>query len=759
MPGFESAIAGLLRQQRWAEAVAACRVEHTRYPRDATLHRQLASALMALGERAGAITVLEALLAIEPPTPELRVAQGHALLDLRRDALGQEFFERALALQPQLEAAHIGRAQALARLGRAEGALADIDALWLEKPDCAALHGTRAQLLFALGRQSEAAEAADRGHAQDPGDPLPILVQGLVLLEQQDAAGALAAFDPALALNATLAATHHNRGRALAALNRSEEALVSYAAAGRFDPNNPVPWLRLGYLALQMNQYHRALDAFGAALDRQSDRPDALQGRAQCLAALGRAPEAIDAHTKLLAVAPDSDYTRGELFHAKMYCCDWRDFEAMRCDIAARVRRGERADVPGSFLTHSDSPADQLLCARTFAADFCRVEVAPLTRAVRPGARRIRVAYLSADFGAHATAYLAAGLFEVHDRSRFEIHGISFGPDDTSAMRARLERAFDHFADVRAMSDEQIAAFINQREIDIAVDVKGHTLGGRPRIFALRPAPVQVSFLAFPGTLGAEFMDYIVADRHVIPETERAHYAEQVIYLPGSYQVNDSARPVAMPTTRRAQGLPDAAVVFCCFNSCYKITPSVFEVWMQILAAVPRGVLWLLEGSATAVQNLQSEASRRGVDPGRLIFAPWTHYADHLARCALADLFLDTLPYNAHTTASDALWSAVPLITLPGRTFASRVAMSLLHAVGLDELCTASSTEYRDLAIRLAQEPATRSELRRRLATARQDSTLFDSRWYCRQLEAAFEEIVARHRRGEPPALVQLPEV
>ncbi len=326
-------------------------------------------------------------------------------------------------------------------------------------------------------------------------------------------------------------------------------------------------------------------------------------------------------------------------------------------------------------------------------------------------------------------------------------------------MRGRLERAFEHFTDVRHLTDEKIAALIHELGIDIAVDVKGHTRGGRPMIFAHRPAPLQVSFLAYPGTLGVDFMDYIVAECHVITEVHRHHYAEQVIYLPGSYQVNDSARRAGTPSTRRDENLPELGFVFCCFNSSYKITPTVFDAWMQILSEVPQSLLWLLEGSPAAVQNLRNRAMQCGVDHCRLIFAPWRSAPDHLARCALADLFLDTSPCNAHTTASDALWSGVPVVTLAGAPFASRVATSLLHAVGLGALSVGSLAEYLQLAIHIATSPETLYTLKANLKIARHSSTLFNSRWYCRQLEAAFREIVIRHRRGERPTPVQLAEV
>ncbi|MGO9993417.1 MAG: tetratricopeptide repeat protein [Steroidobacteraceae bacterium] len=725
---------------------------------DASLFElERARILLSQGRWTDALNACDRALAQAPPTPELWVRRGRALFELRQSADSLIDFERALAAQPTLAAARIGRARALLRLGRLENALASIDELLTQDPQCPGARGVRAQILMMQGRVKDAWDIADEQTALNQTDPLTFFVRGLVLLDRAEPTGALTMLDRAIELNPVLAPAHLGKGRALAELNRTSEAFEAYGHAARLDPTSAEPYVRTGHLKILLSQFDGAVESFTKALERQPDHVAALQGRAQCLAALGRAPEALDAYSQLLAVAPNADYMMGERFHVQLHCCDWRDFEVNREQIAQRVRRGERADSPAPFLAHSDSPADQLTCARTFAADFLALSTRPLPPERRTAGKRIRVAYVSADFHAHATAFLAAGLFEQHDRSRFEILAVSFGPDDASGMRRRLEGAFDRFVDVRSVSDEGIAARMRELEIDIAVDVKGHTLGGRPRIFAHRPAPVQVSFLAYPGTVGVDFMDYIVADRHVIPERDRIHYAEQVIYLPDSYQANDSARTAAPRPTRREAGLPESAFVFCCFNSNYKLTPSTFAVWMEILQAVPNSVLWLLVGNPVAVQNLRRETAQRGVAAERLIFAPWQDAAQHLARCALADLFLDTLPCNAHTTASDALWAGVPLVTQAGATFVSRVATSLLHAVGLGHLSVNTRGDYARLAIDLAHQPRALDDLKAHLRRVRDTAPLFDTARYCRHLEAAYADIWARHTRGAPPSPLWVP--
>jgi predicted O-linked N-acetylglucosamine transferase (SPINDLY family) len=404
------------------------------------------------------------------------------------------------------------------------------------------------------------------------------------------------------------------------------------------------------------------------------------------------------------------------------------------------------------MLTLPSSSADQLRCAELFVGDQYPVSANALWRGVRYAHDSIRIAYLSADFHQHATARLMAGLFELHDRSSFETTALSFGPADDSDMRRRLQRSFDRFVDVRMKTDQEIAELVRKLEIDIAIDLKGFTQDGRTNIFAQRAAPIQVSYLGYPGTMGAEYIDYIIADRVVIPHEHRRAYAEKVVYLPESYQANDAKRRIAeRPPTRMEAHLPEKGIVFCSFNGNYKITPDVFDVWMRLLREVEGSVLWLIEASATAVDNLRREAGKRGISVERLVFAPKTDLESHLARHSLADLFLDTLPYNAHTTASDALWAGLPVLTCLGSTFPSRVAASLLHAVELPELITRSLEEYEALALKLARDPMLLSSLKAKLANNRVICPLFDTDRFARHIEAAYRMMWELWQRGESP--------
>jgi len=384
-----------------------------------------------------------------------------------------------------------------------------------------------------------------------------------------------------------------------------------------------------------------------------------------------------------------------------------------------------------------------------------------LTRSFTPDTarHRIRLGYFSADLYHHATANLMAGLFEQHDRSCFEVIAFSFGPSKADAMRRRLEGAFDQFHDVGYLSDSGIAELATRIGIDIAIDLKGFTQHARSGIFAQRVAPLQVNYLGYPGTMAADYIDYLIADQDVIPSGHTAHYREKIVWLPHCYQVNDDRRALADDTfNRRGAGLPEQGFVFCCFNNNWKITPAVFSLWMQLLQRVPGSVLWLLEDTPLAAANLRRAAAAHGIAAGRLVFAPRMSLDQHLARHRVADLFLDTLPYNAHTTASDALWAGLPVITRQGETFASRVAASLLKAVGLPELITASADAYLALALELANDAPRLAALHQKLADNRLVQPLFDTRLFARHIEAGYTAMWQRYQAGLPPDHITVPD-
>jgi predicted O-linked N-acetylglucosamine transferase (SPINDLY family) len=443
-----------------------------------------------------------------------------------------------------------------------------------------------------------------------------------------------------------------------------------------------------------------------------------------------------------------------------MRLCDWSNFDTECAHLISSVRDRKLNTTPFALLALPSSSDDQFQYAKLWTSNKYPPSQKPVWQGERYNHDRIRVAYLSADYRAHPVAYLIAELLERHDRSRFEIIGVSFGVDDRSEIRTRLVAAFDEFHDVTKKSDKEIAELLHDRQVDIAIDLTGYTQDYRLGIFGYRPVPIQANYLGYPGTMGAPYIDYIIADRIVAPFEHRRSYTEKIVHLPDCFLVNDSHRRIAEGTlTRHAAGLPEQGFVFCCFNNNYKITPGIFDVWMRLLHQLKGSVLWLSQVNNTAIRNLRREADARGIDSARLIFAPRLDgLDDHLARYRLADLFLDTLPYNAHTTASDALWAGLPVLTCLGETFAGRVATSLLHAIDLPELVTASLEDYERLAIDLAANPGKLAGIKRKLAGNRLTTPLFDTKLFTKHIETAYTAMHERHKAGLAPDHIVIPD-
>jgi protein O-GlcNAc transferase len=534
---------------------------------------------------------------------------------------------------------------------------------------------------------------------------------------------------------------------------RLTEAVGILQRAFELAPRNSLLAFYIGIALMRTGNPTAAADALRQAIAIETDFPDAQINLGNALGMAGRHEEALLHYREASRLRPDNPVYSGALLNEMQHACDWDGMPA----LIERQRRSlelqpEAPIHPFHLLSLPSTRAEQLQCARNYSAHVVRAYAAAgqngETR--RTGAERIRIGYLSADFHEHATAYLIAEMLELHDRRRFEIAAYSWGPDTAGAMQSRLRGALERFVDVRALSGAQAASAIREHGVDILVDLKGYTQDARSDIVALRPAPIQVSYLGFPGTMGAPFIDYFIADRFTVPPGHEADYSEKLVFMPGCYQVNDRKRAAAAAPAREALGLPVQGFVFCAFHQSYKILPEVFAAWMRLLQAVPGSVLWLLESNPLAVANLRREAQRAGIGAGRLVFAPKLAQDAHLARLAAADLYLDTFPCNAHTTASDALWAGLPVITCAGETFASRVAGSLLHAVGLPELVTASLPDYESLAQRLAASPAELRGLRERLKTSLHSTALYDTPRFVRHLEAAYEQMWSDHQAGRP---------
>lgn len=673
---------------------------------------------------------------------------------------GIKLIQQALQADGKQIAALANLAMALRQLRRHDEAIAHYHRALEVQPDSLELHYHLANALVEQRNFDEAFSVCERALAINPDSATVFQQRGTIFLILQRYEEAIADFNRALALDPNLADALANRGVALNALDRSTDALATYDELLQRKPDDLDARFNRGNTLRILKRPLEALADYERVLKANPEHQGALNNLAITCSDLGRFDVAIAPYKKLATLAPDNVYVPAALFFCQLYGCDWSQLDATRQRVIAMTESGQLVADPFRFLNASDSAAAQKQCAAAFIARKYPASPDPLWKGERYQHEKIRVAYLSADFHEHATAYLMAGMFEAHDRQRFETIAVSFGPDANDAMRQRLLPAFDRFIDVREKSDLEVARMLREMEVDIAVDLKGFTENGRIGIFAHRPAPIQTSHIGYPGTSGADYIDYIIADRHLVPDGAEQHYSEKIVYMPDSYQVNDNKRPIAEAVPSRAElGLPESGFVFCSFNNNYKITPAVFDVWMRLLKQVPGSVLWLLEANPVAAANLKREAQLRGVPSDRLVFAPRMPQKEHLARQRAADLFLDTVPINAHTTASDALWAGLPVLTCSGNAFAGRVAGSLLHAAGLPELVTGNLAQYEAMALKLATEPGTLAEVKGKLAQNRAALPLFDTERFCRHIETAYIEMWQRSQRGEAPSHLVIPAI
>jgi predicted O-linked N-acetylglucosamine transferase (SPINDLY family) len=624
-------------------------------------------------------------------------------------------------------------------------------------PKVASYHSNQGVAFKELDKFEEAVASFDKAIALDPGYAEAYSNRGAALRRLHLLDAAIESCEKAISLKPSLVEAYSNIGLAFQELKQLDAAVVNFDKAIRLKPNYFQVYSNRGNAFLELKQFDEAIASYDKAIALKPSFAEAYYNRGAALKELKQLDAAIDSYDKAFSLKPDHPYLVGMRQHLKMLICDWEGYESNILILNQKIK--DKLKAAASF-TIIGLPIS-LPTLKQIAEIWCKDKfpynshLGPITK--KASLTKIRLGYFSADFHNHATAYLMAELFERHDKSKFELIAFSFGPETKDEMQMRISQAFDHFINVANLSDLEVALLSRELGVDIAIDLKGVTQDSRLGIFSFRAAPIQVSYLGYPGTLGADYIDYLIADKTLIPSQSQQHYSEKIVYLPNSYQVNDRQRVIA-PTqfTKKELGLPDDAFVFCCFNNNFKITPDVFDSWVRILKAVENSVLWLLQDNPTAAKNLQKEAERRGLDPVRLVFAKRMDLPEHLARHKAADLFLDTTPCNAHTTASDALWAGLPLLTCLGETFASRVAASLLNAIGLPELITETLADYEKLAIDLAKTPAKLKTLKEKLERNRLTTPLFDTELFTNHVEIAYTQMFERYQADLSPEHIEV---
>ncbi|MCA3357449.1 MAG: tetratricopeptide repeat protein [Roseomonas sp.] len=722
-------------------------------PGFAFAHFNLADTLLEAGDMQRASAAYDDIIARRFPgiDGDFHVNRGLCRLQLGDAAGAMEAFRAALALEPGHSRAAAALSDTRQKLGAHRDAVIFLTG-FLDKQ--------RASLetLISLGSGflglrdfPRALGLFERLAAASPRSVKALIGKGLALSGENRHEEAIAALEAALALDARDAEALIGKGVALKALRRLPEAIETYRRAIEVAPRNANAHLNLGNALALLNRHEEALVCYERVLALDPNSAEALNYEGNSLNALNRQSEAVARFEKAVALDPGVTEALSSLVYTKQRRWNWAGLSEQREFLLDRVRARQYTANPFALLGIFDDAELHQIAARAYTRET--LPPAPLAQARQATPReKLRIGYFSADFHNHATMHLLAGVLECHDRDAFDIHAFSYGPEIEDTMRARARATVDQFHECAQLSDGAIIAAARQAGIDIAIDLKGYTQDARLAPFAARLAPVQVSYLGYPGTVGADFLDYILADATVLPMDQQRFYDEKIIHLPDSYQANDDRRVIAPAGPSRADaGLPADGFVYCCFNNAYKITPGGFASWMRILNAVPGSVLWLLSNDADAMDRLRAVAAGQGIDPARLVFGASLPSAQHLARHRLADLFLDTLPYNAHTTASDALWAGLPVLTQIGNAFAGRVAASLLHAVGLPELITRDAAAYEALAIALGRDPARAGALKAKLAAAIPTAPLFNTPRFTRHLEGAYRMMWQRHAAGLPP--------
>jgi protein O-GlcNAc transferase len=676
---------------------------------------------------------------------------GAANMGLGRPLKAEQGFSRAIKLNRDYPDAHNNMGNMLQKQGKLDEAIAAYQRVLAIKPDHADANYNMGNALAERGKFDEAIGFYRRALVLKPRYAEAQFSIGNALQKRGRFDAAIAAYRRALAIKPDYGEAHNNIGNALQKRGRFDAAIAAYQRALALKPDHADAHNNMGNALQGQGKPDQAIVAYQRALALNPGHADAHYNMGNALQKQDRLDEAIAAYQQAVALNPDHGIAEARLILQRQHICDWRHIDQLG-GVCARLGLTAQAISPFMMLSAEDDAARQMTRSQNWAV--AEYKQAPMPLAGKPDVRpdRLLIGYFSADFHDHATLCLMAGLLREHDATRFELFAYSYGGSNSGEWRQRAEGDVDHFCDVTALSDGALADLARAHGLDVAIDLKGYTQHTRSGLFQYRLAPIQISYLGYPGTMATTFIDYLIADPTVIPGEQRRFYSERLVYLPHSYQPNDDAREIAATSTTRADfGLPEHGFIFCCFNNNHKISPKEFDIWMRLLRQVDDSVLWLLRSNKWAERNLKKEAEARGIDSSRLVFADRLPHAEHLERHQHADLFLDTFNYNAHTTASDALWAGLPVVTKQGQQFAARVAASLLNAVGLPELITTTAPDYEALILELATNRSRLKEITDRLASNRLTEPLFDTKRYTRNFERGLRQAYDLYFDGEEP--------
>ena len=727
-------------------------------PDDADAHYNIGTVLQKQNKLEEAIEAYSKALAIKPDDADTHYNIGIVFHGLNKLEEAIEAYNKALAIKPDYAAAYYNMGIVFQKQIKLEEAIEAYNKAIAIKPDHADAYFNMGTALKDQGKFEEAIAFYNKALAIKPDYAAAYYNMGTILEVQNRMDEAIEAYNKALAIKLDYAEAHFHIGVVFHGLNKLEEAIEAYNKALAIKPDYADAYINMGIAFQKQDKQEEAIEAYNKALAIKPNYAKAYSDMGNALQKQNRLEEAIEAYSKALSIKPDCVETQVQKLHQQAQVCDWDSIAADLSLVPALGTIGKDVS-PFALLSMEDAPERHQIRSKIYAkANYPQKTLPPKDRpSKRP--KRIRIGYFSSDFKEHPVAYLIAKVLEQHNRDQFEVFGYSLHGSSSGEMRQRLAKSFDYFTDVQDMSDKDISLRARKDKIDIAIDLNGYTENLRTGIFAYRAAPIQISYLGYPGSMGAEFMDYIVADQHLIPPESQKHFNEEQLYLPNTYMPTDNSRELSnKEITRSELGLPDDAFVFCCFNNNYKISPNEFDIWMRLLTKVENSVLWLRQSNQFSIINIKNEAQRRNVDPSRLVFADKIPMDEHLARQRFADLFIDTFVFNAHTTAAEALWAGLPVVTKIGSGFAARVAGSLLNAVGLPELITETEEDYEALILKLATNPTKLVEIKEKLATNRLTQPLFDTDLYTRHLENGYQQAYQNYFDGNLPQTIIVPK-
>ena len=751
-------ILGLIKasQESYKEAAELLARAAKLNPNEASIQYNLAKALVDSGSHLESIPHHKKAVELAPNNPEAWLNYGKTVFNLGRYQDALACYDKALILNPDYADAYLNKGACFKELKRFDEALEFAEKALAINPSLAQAWSNMGVALRELKRYEEALDYYDKALSLKPDYTEAWSNKGAILFELKRYEEALDYYNKALSLKPDYPEAWNNKGAILFELKRYEEALEIAEKALAINPNFAEAWSNMGATLGELKRYEEALDYYNKALSLKPDYSEAWSNKGAALDELKRYEEAIESYKQALSLNPDIDYIREHIIHTEMKMCKWDEFEKKLEIFLYEARVNKKPINPFSLLSLVDNGLLSKQCSEVYSHDKYppNLSLGKLPKSLKR--EKICVGYFSADFRHHAVSILTAELYELHDKKQFEIIAFSYGADDKSPMRLRLKATFDKFIDVSGMSDMAVAKLARDLGVDIAVDLGGFTAHSRSGIFAYRAAPIQVGYIGYLGTMGSEYIDYLIADQIIIPGGSEHFYSEKIVYLP-SYQVNDRKRVISdRKFTREDLGLPENGFVFSCFNSNYKILPSTFAGWMRILHAVKGSTLFLFAETHRAEENLKKEAEARGISSHRLVFSKFLSAEEYLARYQVCDLFLDTTPYNAGTTASDALWAGLPVLTLIGNSFASRVAASILNAIELPDLITQTQEEYEAQAIELALNPQKLSKIKQGLAENRLSTPLFDTPLFTKSIESAYKQMMHYYWADLPPQNIHI---